>query len=657
MRILLINPPGIYDRSQAIPSYLPPVALAYIGPYLRKCGHEVTILDMNIRVLHDKNLLGRIREIGFDSLDEPLSGIETDKKLDTVLDELISMIDLKHDLICMSMHNVRDMLFSLHLCRKIKEASGKTVVVGGTAIEYDFVKKYDFIDYLIDEDGEIPLSILCEHINGKSDKPIPGLVSMDNGKITVNDTQKLEFASRDVDYKGFHLDLYKFVPASIFPGSNIGNILILGYNFMKGCKYACAFCLNSHKNERIESRKDIQTAVREIMGLSSRFKTRFFYFLNMYINFDKNYLNGFCDELIRSNINILWSDSAKPFMFDADLFRKMRKSGCIMLTFGMESGSDRILRKMRKQHDPKMMSSMLKMSHEAGIWNMVNIIVGFPGETEEDFEHTERFISDNLEYIDGISINKYVLTKSYMLQNPGEFGLVLSDTVQRDFYGNGDFWSYDYADGTKWEAIRETIQERFNRIHNKFEAKSQVDDINYPNNIYSLYNDYNDKTKVRKATRDGIVPNIFVGSACNNDCLHCQTKSSDQEFRCISPGEILSELMELRNRGYSSITFTGGEPTLHKDISKIIACSSRLGFSDIRMRTNARMLSYHEYATKIKKAGVRKIIVPVYGNSADIHDSITNAKGSYEQTKRGIKNWEALGGMVEIIRDASSFPK
>ena len=140
---------------------------------------------------------------------------------------------------------------------------------------------------------------------------------------------------------------------------------------------------------------------------------------------------------------------------------------------------------------------------------------------------------------------------------------------------------------------------------------------------------------------------IKIGYNCNNNCVHCVI--ADQREYCKklrrpdnrSTQEYISEMMDSRSRGFDFIVFTGGEPTIRKDILFLLAYAKKLGF-EISMQTNGRAFSYKEYARKFVPFNISYAIA-LHGHTPEIHESITRVRGSFNQTVTGIKNLIELG--------------
>jgi MoaA/NifB/PqqE/SkfB family radical SAM enzyme len=94
------------------------------------------------------------------------------------------------------------------------------------------------------------------------------------------------------------------------------------------------------------------------------------------------------------------------------------------------------------------------------------------------------------------------------------------------------------------------------------------------------------------------------------------------------------------------VVFTGGEVTIRKDFIELIKCAKRLGYKNIQIQSNARMLSYYDLCKKAVLAGATEFAPALHGYCSKQHDYLTCADGSFRQTKKAIKNMKSLGAHV-----------
>jgi len=95
------------------------------------------------------------------------------------------------------------------------------------------------------------------------------------------------------------------------------------------------------------------------------------------------------------------------------------------------------------------------------------------------------------------------------------------------------------------------------------------------------------------------------------------------------------------------IVLTGGEPTIRKDLVRLVAAAHTIGYGPIQVQTNGRMLSYPNVLAALLAAGVTEVSPALHGPTAEVHDALTRAPGSFEQTLGGIRN--AVDAGVTVV--------
>lgn len=135
---------------------------------------------------------------------------------------------------------------------------------------------------------------------------------------------------------------------------------------------------------------------------------------------------------------------------------------------------------------------------------------------------------------------------------------------------------------------------------------------------------------------------VKVGFACNNRCVFCAQGEKRSESGAIPFDELVARLESVKSET-RGLVLTGGEPTLHKDILHIVATAAAMGYSPIQIQTNGRMMSYPKAIEALLRAGATEFSPSVHGSTAEIHDALTRAPGSFKQTIQGMRNVAALG--------------
>ena len=135
---------------------------------------------------------------------------------------------------------------------------------------------------------------------------------------------------------------------------------------------------------------------------------------------------------------------------------------------------------------------------------------------------------------------------------------------------------------------------------------------------------------------------IITGYSCNNKCRFC-IDSDKRRIPDKTTQEIVFEMAYARDRDRTYLEIIGGEETIRQDFIYLIKTAKKLGFREIVMATNGRMLAYEGYTKRIVESGITTIIFSIHGYDAKSHDYLTSIKGSFSQLIKGIRNLEALG--------------
>lgn len=138
---------------------------------------------------------------------------------------------------------------------------------------------------------------------------------------------------------------------------------------------------------------------------------------------------------------------------------------------------------------------------------------------------------------------------------------------------------------------------------------------------------------------------LKLGFACNNRCVFC-AQGEKRKVCGARPKEALLEELRTGRARCSGVVFTGGEPTLHKRVLELVRAARALGYSTIQLQTNGRMLAYPAVVDRLVEAGVTEFSPSLHGASADEHDALTAAGGSFRDSLAGIANAVASGAAV-----------
>jgi len=148
---------------------------------------------------------------------------------------------------------------------------------------------------------------------------------------------------------------------------------------------------------------------------------------------------------------------------------------------------------------------------------------------------------------------------------------------------------------------------------------------------------------------------IKITFNCNNHCDFCAQGDKRSRIKMKTFEEICKILEMARKDNVSGVVFTGGEPTLHPRIIDIVKEAKKLGYEDIQLQTNGRMFAYYDFCKELKKAGVNQMGPSLHGSKPEIHEKLTNSKGSFKEVVQGIINCKKLGMYVLTNSVITSF--
>ena len=144
---------------------------------------------------------------------------------------------------------------------------------------------------------------------------------------------------------------------------------------------------------------------------------------------------------------------------------------------------------------------------------------------------------------------------------------------------------------------------------------------------------------------------LFVTSQCNNRCIMCCQPPLQKDDLDYQMNKNI-DLIDSAPKELTSIGITGGEPTLLGDklFDLIKHIRKTLPNTEIHLLSNGRTFSDINYASKLSEQGTEKILlgIPLHSDNAVDHDRISGAKGSYNETMRGLYNLGRFGFGIEL---------
>ncbi len=260
------------------------------------------------------------------------------------------------------------------------------VVLGGMMATYtpELVLRKAGADFCIAGEGEIPLLKLVNSLeNGNDYSTIPGLVFQREGQMINNGVgEVMPFEEIPMpNWKDFPMDYYLYSDWYLPKYSRTRNERVFAWLLSRGCPLKCNFCASGCK-ARYKKVDRAMTELREIVAL---FDPDYLLLTDNFLMHNRKYITEFCEGLIANKFRFKFSITGRFDMVDSQLLALMKKAGCQVIFYGLECANNEILKFMKKNIIVQQVISGIELTKKAGLYPMVSIMFGQPGETLEDF--------------------------------------------------------------------------------------------------------------------------------------------------------------------------------------------------------------------------------------------------------------------------------
>lgn len=259
-----------------------------------------------------------------------------------------------------------------------------TIILGGvgpTGVAKELLENFPFIDIVVKGEGERTVVELMNRLGSGGDLAgIEGLGFRQGEKVYLNPPRP-------------RVDDLDELPLPAYHAVNPEEYQILGLVSARGCPYRCGFCDAAPFWEYRVSRRSLDSVMREIESFHARYPGKKMQFYDETFTLNKARVLELCRRLKEAKLGIQWSVMTRVDLMDRELMAAMSESGCYMVLYGIESGSDRVLQKMGKKYTVKEAKEKIVQSLDY-FWVWTPVIWGFPFETMADFEETMTFVAE-----------------------------------------------------------------------------------------------------------------------------------------------------------------------------------------------------------------------------------------------------------------------
>lgn len=366
MKILLINPPRQNEIRADNPCFIdeerghnPPLGLLYIAAYLEKnSSFSVEIVD------------AQADELSYDD------GFKSRVPVDD--DLVVGMTVMTFTML--------DVLKTIDLLKCVQKESGKNIniVLGGphATIYPRETAALPGVDYVVRGEGEVPFFKICQTISqGQEPHGIKGVIYkkgadiIDNGDNEfINDLDSLPFPARHLT------NIQKYY--SLLSGNKIVTTMFTS----RGCPFQCAFCDRPHQGKifRARSAENVVDEMEECIKLG--IEEILLYDDTFTVN--KQRVLKVCNEIQRRGLNVAWDIRTRVDMVDEEMLIKLKEAGCNRIHFGVEAGTEKILKVLKKGITIDRVKKAFKTCHRLNIRTLAYFMIGAPTETRQDIEES-----------------------------------------------------------------------------------------------------------------------------------------------------------------------------------------------------------------------------------------------------------------------------
>jgi radical SAM superfamily enzyme YgiQ (UPF0313 family) len=196
---------------------------------------------------------------------------------------------------------------------------------------------------------------------------------MNGPRPLIQNLDALPFPARDL------LPMDKYIPLpNQYKRKPVANLMAL-----RGCPYQCTFCSANAVFGCSLRMRSAQRVYDEIKQLVDTYGIREISFWDDTLTVNKKWLHELCDLIISNHLDITWSCYARVNTVDLDLLKKMKKAGCWNIFYGIESGNQELLDRIKKGITLDQIRNAVKLTKKAGIEVRGSFMIALPGETPE----------------------------------------------------------------------------------------------------------------------------------------------------------------------------------------------------------------------------------------------------------------------------------
>jgi len=438
-RVLLIYPP--ISKQERYSSAIGasggnqiPLGIFYLAAELRRHGHPVKVIDGEAENLTAQQLVGQA-------------------------------VAWRPDLIGISSTTVafhRALELANELKTKVPHAP---IVLGGPHVSSNVAHAmgHAVFDYAVLGEGEESLRELCEAL--RENRPLDGCAGIAfrrDGKVVITPCRPLIADLDSLPFPAFDLipNIRHYNP----PPCNYKKLPAVNVITSRGCPSRCTFCDRNVFGQKLRQRS-AENVADEIEMLYRTHHIREIAFVDDTFTIGKQRIYQTFELLERRGIHVYWTCMSRVNTVDLELLQFMRRHGCWHISFGIESGSEEILRQIKKHVSLEQVKRAVAMCRACDIKTKGFFMLGHPGETAETIEMT-------IEFGLRLPLDDIVATINTPIPGSPQFGeAALYGTLDQSDWSQFNYWRPVFV---PTGLTREFLLEKHREFYRRFYLRPRV---------------------------------------------------------------------------------------------------------------------------------------------------------------------------------------
>lgn len=355
MKVLLSHGYFIYEdeKEQEIMRPYPPLGILYISSFLKERGISTQVFDTT-----------------FSSKEELIKSIEENKP------DILALYT-----------NLMTKLNVLTIIDEVKSSFPKIkIILGGPDVTYNIENYLEAgSDFIVIGEGENTMyELACSLRDNQDADEVNGIAYLKDGnvhktaaRVKQKEIDSLPIPDRDSIDVGKYLSTWK----------DHHGMSTLNVSTQRGCPYTCKWCSTAVYGQSYRRRSPKNVAL-ELKEIKEKYNPDSIWFVDDVFTVSHKWLSEMADELDKHDIHIPFECISRADRMNTEVIKILKRMGCFRIWIGAESGSQRIIDAMDRRVSVDKVREMIIEARKEGIEAGTFIMIGYPGETEEDIKET-----------------------------------------------------------------------------------------------------------------------------------------------------------------------------------------------------------------------------------------------------------------------------